>query len=209
MKLKFLIHNLSKILGITFWAKVHSLKGCLLQAFEFSLSPLPVEPVCPDNCRNNNRLDCTKYDIGWCNSSHDNYVAMCANCCDRCEKDFRTGNTNTGNTNTGGMMKIFMPFKSIVRSVLQRVCDLWNECYVRPLKINCAFWVRNFLKSYERARQKNARGGKKHEALSDIKIRQALVYVRGILCGITLYDILSMIQKDRIGSWRGQGPTIN
>ncbi len=39
------------------------------------------------------------------------------------------------------------------------------------------------------------RGGKKRGALSDIIIRQAQVYVRGIMCGITLYawyDISSL-----------------
>ena len=95
---------------------------------------------------------------------------------------------------------------------------------IRPLKINCAVWVRNFLKSYERARQNNACDGKKRETFSDIIIRQAQVYVRGILCGIiTLYDILSllwlcgqdnasyscMVWWTRICSWRGQCPTIN
>ena len=94
---------------------------------------------------------------------------------------------------------------------------------VRPLKINSAVWFRNFLKSYEQARQKNVRGGKKREAFSDIIIRQVQVYVRGILCGITLYDILSllwfygqdnvsyscMVRCDWFCSYRGQCPTIN
>ena len=92
---------------------------------------------------------------------------------------------------------------------------------IRPLKINCAVWVRNFLKSYERARQKNMRVGKKREFFSDIIIRQA--YVRGVLCDITLYDILCllwfcgqdnasyscMVRWDRYCSWGGQCPTIN
>ncbi len=46
---------------------------------------------------------------------------------------------------------------------------------IRPLKINCAFWVRNFLKSYERARQKHARSGKKRVAFSDIILKWAPV----------------------------------
>ncbi len=65
-------------------------------------------------------------------------------------------------------------------------CEKQHEIYhsyefiVRPLKINCAFWVRNFFKSYERARQKKRARWK--------KTRSFLRYYNEQTCSLQLSD---------------------
>ena len=50
---------------------------------------------------------------------------------------------------------IFLSSDNAQHAFLGSVKNKGTENCLRPLKINCAFWVRIFLKSYEWARQKN------------------------------------------------------